>query len=130
MHRNMHTYLHDHLAAACAALELIELLHKHTEDSDVRHVLGWLLLEVKQDEATLQQVTESLSVGSSALKDSAAWVSARFVSLKTNEGEEAFGRFEGLEVLTLVECPATFVPVEMRQTGTLKGLKKLYQVEG
>jgi hypothetical protein len=29
-----------------------------------------------------------------------------------------------------VECPATFVPVEMRQTGMLKGLEKLYQLEG
>ena len=31
---------------------------------------------------------------------------------------------------TEVECPASFVPVEMRQTETMKGLEKLYQLEG
>ena len=29
-----------------------------------------------------------------------------------------------------LECPAPFVPVEMRQTGLMKGLENLYQLEG
>jgi hypothetical protein len=29
-----------------------------------------------------------------------------------------------------LECPASFVPVELIQTGNMKGLKNLYQFEG
>ena len=101
MHRNLDTYLHDHLAAAIGAIELIELLHRRVEEPDVRSVLAWLLLEVKRDEAALQEIAEGLAIGSSTLKTSAAWVSARFVSLKTREAQDAFGSFEGLEVLAL-----------------------------
>jgi hypothetical protein len=47
-------------------------------------------------------------------------------------GDEALtdSDWSGISDGAKLECPARFVPVEMRQTGTMKGLEKLYQLEG
>ncbi|MBB5060214.1 hypothetical protein HDF16_004950 [Granulicella aggregans] len=95
------TYLHDHLAGANAAVEVIALLQKHLEELVLINFLNSLLIEVQQDKLTLETIFLSLGLGPSIIKDGAAWVSSRVVSLKVRGGKTVFGAFEGLEFLSL-----------------------------
>ncbi|MBB5060636.1 hypothetical protein HDF16_005372 [Granulicella aggregans] len=101
MNPDLTTYLHDHLAGANAAIEVIGLLQKHSGEPVLVSFLTSLLIEVQEDKLTLEKLLSSLSLGPSTLKDSAAWVGSQVVSLKVRGGKNAFGAFEGLEFLSL-----------------------------
>lgn len=101
MNSDLATYLHDHLAGANAAVEVIGLLQKHSGEPVLISFLNSLLIEVQDDKLTLEKLLFSLSLAPSAIKDSAAWVSSHVVSLKVRGGRNAFGAFEGLEFLSL-----------------------------
>ena len=101
MNLGLTTYLHDHLAGANAAVEVIGLLQKHSGEPMLVSFLNSLSIEVQEDKQTLEAFLSTLAQGPSTIKDSAAWVSSRLVGFKVREGKRAFGAFEALEFLAL-----------------------------
>lgn len=101
MGSDLATYLQDHLAGANAAVEVIALLHKHSEEPVLTELLVWLASEVQEDRETLERLAIDVAAGPSTIKDSAAWIGARMVSLKIEARKSSFGAFEGLEFLCL-----------------------------
>ena len=101
MNPDLTTYLHDHLAGANAALEVIGLLKGHSDEPVLMSFLSSLLIEVQEDKQTLEGLLSTLAQGPSTIKDSAAWVSSQLFSIKVGGGKSAFGAFEALEFLAL-----------------------------
>jgi hypothetical protein len=101
MNPDLTTYLHDHLAGANAAVEVIGLLQKHLGEPMRVSFLNSLSIEVQEDKQTLEAFLSTLAQRPSTIKDSAAWVSSRLVGFKVREGKRAFGAFEALEFLAL-----------------------------
>ena len=101
MQSDLSTYLQDHIAGANAATEVIALLREHSGEFALTNLLSWLGPEVQQDKRTLEEFAKSVAYGSSSVKDTAAWMGARLVSLKTHAGRSPFGAFEALEFLSL-----------------------------
>jgi hypothetical protein len=101
MNQNLGTYLHDYLAGAGMAIDLIQSLnHKHLQETD-KIFLDRLFSEVTEDRDTLQRFANEAGYGVSSVKNSGAALAAKLVSLKLRAGEDAFGRFESLEFLAL-----------------------------
>jgi len=95
-------YLHDHLAGAVVAINLIEALRDQHAGEPLGEFAAQLLGEVEADRAVLQEIAERVGSGSSAVKDAAAWLSEKVSRLKL--GREAggeLGTFEALEALAL-----------------------------
>jgi hypothetical protein len=101
MSEGLSTYLQDHIAGAEAAIEVIDLLNRHSNEPVLTQLLSALFLEVQEDKVTLERITNSLTIKASVLKNTSARLGARLVSLKANTGASPFGAFEGLEFLSL-----------------------------
>ena len=52
------TYLHDHLAGAAYAIDLVEFMHDQHKGNDLGEFAAWLLVEIKADREVLRQLTE------------------------------------------------------------------------
>jgi hypothetical protein len=102
MSTSLETYLHDHLAAANMASDVLErLLKSRAEDESSRPFLEHLLVELNEDKRALQQLANELARGTSTIKDAAGWVGAKAVIAKVNSGKDIFGLFEVLEFLAV-----------------------------
>jgi len=101
LNSDLEIYIEDHLAGAGAAVEVIGLLLKQPKEPVLTNLLRALLVEIQEDKSTLERLAASMGMGSSAVKDSAAWMGARVVALKTRAGKSPFGAFEALEFLCL-----------------------------
>jgi len=101
MSSSLATYIQDHLAGANAAIEIIGVLQKRSEELPTSQLLAWLAAEVQQDKETLEKLARNMGIVSSTVKDSAAWVGTRIVNLKIGAGELPFGAFEAREFLCL-----------------------------
>ena len=73
MNESLGTYLHDHIAGADAAVKVIDLLNSHSKEPALTQLLSALLLEVREDKATLEKIAASLSIKPSVLKNTSAW---------------------------------------------------------
>ncbi|MGI4828983.1 MAG: hypothetical protein ACRYFU_12445 [Janthinobacterium lividum] len=99
---NLHTYLHDHLAGADLAVELLESLLNNRQDEVTGVLAAGILTEVKQDRDTLRCLAESIESGSNVAKGMAAWVSEKAMRVKLNpKSGESFDTFQALEFLAL-----------------------------
>jgi hypothetical protein len=101
-HEALTTYLHDHLAGARAAVDLLESLRDQHRGQPVGHFAAEILADVRADQAVLQALAERAGSGPSSLKEAAAWITARLARLKlgaTLAGD--LGVFEALETLAL-----------------------------
>lgn len=101
MVRNLATYLHDHLAGANMAVDLIQTLLENQANEEVRNFLNGLLLDVVEDREALQKIASKMGYGASLVKDSAAHLAAKAVGLKLGAGRDEFGLFESFEFLAL-----------------------------
>ena len=97
------TYLHDHLAGAAAAIDLLEALRDEYQGEPLGSFAAGLLADIVEDEAVLRRrVTESTGASRGALKQAAAWLgekASRAKFQRQTAGE--FGTFQALEVLAL-----------------------------
>jgi hypothetical protein len=96
------TYLHDHLAGASAALDLIEALRDQHAGEPLGEFAAALHSEVSADRALVESLAERVGSSSSGLKEIAAWVTEKATRLKLSRkvaGE--LGTFEALEGLAL-----------------------------
>jgi hypothetical protein len=100
----LETYLNDHLAAAAAAVDLVERTRAANEGTPLDPFLENLGREIEADRETLQQVMERLGVGRSAPKQVAGKVTETLSRLRLSPrvtGSAAVTRLMELETLSL-----------------------------
>ena len=102
MKADLATYLHDHLAGADLAVELLERLAKVETDPLTAALAASILVEVTQDRETLQRFAAEVGTGSASVKAAAALLIEKALRLKLRVDEDdPFGRFETLELVAL-----------------------------
>lgn len=95
-------YLHDHLAGASLAIDLLDSMQKEHAGKPLGEFAGSLLVEIEADREVLRVLAERIGAGSSALKDLGAWMSEKVSRIKL--GDQSGGdltTFEALEFLML-----------------------------
>jgi hypothetical protein len=96
------TYLHDHLAGAVVAINLLEALHDQHGGEPLGQFAAELLVEVEADRAVLQRLAERVGAGPSGLKEATAWLGEKVSRLKLRRrAAGGLGTFEALEALAL-----------------------------
>lgn len=96
------TYLHDHLAGADMAIDLLQAMRERQKDRSLSQLAEHVLAEVKEDRDTLQHLADTIGSGSNVLKEVTAWLSEKASRVKLGEGAAGeFGTFEALEFLAL-----------------------------
>jgi hypothetical protein len=96
------TYLHDHLAGAKVAVDLLEAMRDRLKNDPLSDFAAHLLTDVQADRDTLQRLAEKVGSRSNALKELTGWLAEKVTRLKLGQGSgEAFGTFEALEFLAL-----------------------------
>jgi hypothetical protein len=89
------TYLHDHLAGASGATELLEALSDHHTTAPFGAFADSLLTEIQEDRAILESLAEGLGGGGKVLKEAAAWVGHKGSHLKLGHlAKSKLGTFE------------------------------------
>jgi hypothetical protein len=96
------TYIHDHLAGAVTAIDLLEAMR----DRHVGHPLGrfaaQLLAEIEADHKVLQGLAARLGAGPNVLKGATAWLGEKVSRFKLGRRAAGdLGTFQSLEVLAL-----------------------------
>jgi hypothetical protein len=95
-------YLHDHLAGADFAIDLLQAMKERQQDQPLGQFAGQLLIEVTQDRDTLQHLADGVGSGSNVLKEFTAWLGEKASRIKLGAGAAGeFGTFEALEFLAL-----------------------------
>lgn len=94
------TYLHDHLAGAKFAVNLLDDLSQQDFDIEVAKSAGRLRPEIESDRMTLETFVNQLGGHSSAIKDAAGWVAQKAGRMKLDINDP-LGLFEAVEVLAL-----------------------------
>jgi hypothetical protein len=96
------TYLHDHLAGAAHAIDLLESMRRQHMDEPLGRFAARLLVEIEADRAVLRELAERTGVGSSGLKELAAWLGEKVSRIKLRDHEAGdFGTSQALEFLEL-----------------------------
>jgi hypothetical protein len=102
MENPLATYLHDHLAGAAHAIDLVRHLREQYAADSLGQFASGLLVDIEADRATLQGLADRVGGGSSGLKEMAAWLTEKMSWLKLNHGKAyGLGTFEALEFLQL-----------------------------
>lgn len=96
------TYLHDHLAGAKHAIELIQDMRDEFKGQPLGTFAASILAEIEADRDTLAQLAERVGSGSRHVKEAAAWLSEKVARLKMGpDPNDRLGTFEALEFLEL-----------------------------
>jgi hypothetical protein len=96
------TYLHDHLAGAVHAVEMLEAMQKRHQGEPIGAFAGGLLAEIEADRSVLRDLAERTGTGSSGVKELGAWITEKMSRSKLSDQEAiSFGTFEALEFLVL-----------------------------
>jgi hypothetical protein len=102
MSDSLGTYLHDHMAGALHAVNLLEVLRDRYDGQELGSFASGLLVEIKADRETLREIADRVGVGASELKELAAWMAEKMGRLKMRRDEgNGLGTFEALEFLEL-----------------------------
>jgi hypothetical protein len=102
MRDQLATYLHDHLAGAMHASELVGAIRDEYAGRPLGDFAAGLLQEIEVDRSVLRSLAERAGVGSNSLKESTAWLGEKISRLKLRRGgENGLGLLESLEFLTL-----------------------------
>jgi hypothetical protein len=100
-------YLNDHFAGSVAGVALARRCLSNNERSELGTFLRGLVVEITDDQATLSQLMDELSIPRSRPKIAAAWTAERIGRLKLN------GRVTGYSPLSrLVELEGLSVGIE------------------
>jgi len=102
MHDPLVTYLHDHLAGANFAVELLQRL----SDAYPRHETGLfaaeILVDVEADREILKEIIQRVGTSPLELKDVMAWLGEKASRPKFSDTQpDGLGPFEALETLAL-----------------------------
>ena len=95
------TYLHDHLAGARAALDLLGFLRDDATEPEVQALAAELEQEIGEERRTLEAIAERMG-GTNPLKAAAAWLGEKVSRLKLGgTGDGGLSLFEAVEALAL-----------------------------
>jgi hypothetical protein len=95
-------YLHDHLAGAGCALDLVESLKENYRGQELGEFAAQLQLEITADKEILHKLASEFGPTSDLMKDSAAWLAEKLSRFKLAHSESSgLGLFEALEFLEL-----------------------------
>lgn len=95
-------YLQDHLAGSAAAVEILRGLRDEHEGQPLGRFASDILSEVERDRAVLETIIERVGGGTSPLKETTAWLSAKLSRFKLGrELSDELGVLEALEVVAL-----------------------------
>jgi hypothetical protein len=96
------TYLHDHLAGAGFAIDLLQAMKERQIEKPDSGFVEPLLARVEEDRNTLQQLADRIGSGPNVLKEFTAWIGEKASRVKLGTGLASdFGEFEALEFLAL-----------------------------
>ena len=94
-------YVHDHLAGAAFAIDLLETLRDQHRGETVGNFAAAMLIEVETDRTVLKRLADRVGSGSSPIKEAAAWLSEKVSRLKLGGDNDGLATFEALEFLAL-----------------------------
>jgi hypothetical protein len=96
------TYLHDHLAGAAHAINLVEFMRERYEGGELGQFAAWLLVEIESDRTVLRQLAERAGAGGRTVKELAGWLGEKVSRLKLrHDDNDGLGLFEALEFLEI-----------------------------
>jgi hypothetical protein len=101
MSNTLITYLHDHLAGARFAINLIESLRGEQQHADIRRLADELLYEIEEDRQVLEHLADKIGKPQNTLKEGAAWLAQKASLWKLGNDGSSLGTFEALETLSL-----------------------------
>jgi hypothetical protein len=102
MNNPLATYLHDHLAGATHAIEIVETIREQYAGGPLGTFAAVLVDEIKADQTVLQEIASRVGSGSSGFKEMSAWLAEKIARLKLSRGAaNSLGTFEALEFLEL-----------------------------
>lgn len=93
------TYLHDHLAGANFAIELLESLRTKADSGELAQLASELLPDIEEDRDTLKRLVDDVGTRGHLLKEAISWFGEKVSEWKFSNNE--LGYFESLEVLAL-----------------------------
>jgi hypothetical protein len=73
------TYLHDHLAGAVHAIEILKTMRDRQDNTPLGDFAAKLLVEVEADRETLSNLAGRIGSGSNTMKEMATWLAERVV---------------------------------------------------
>jgi hypothetical protein len=97
-------YLNDHLTGSAGGVELSDRLRENNEGTPFGGVLNEMVLEIKEDRATLENLMDRLGIDKSAGKQSGGRGLDRLAKLRTNRvlaRNPELGRLLDIEALQL-----------------------------
>lgn len=95
-------YLHDHLAGANFAVEMLEHLQQRHSGHETGAFAGAILAEVQEDRRVLQDIIERVGTSHFDTKDALAWLSEKASRVKLSDDQpDGLSTFEALEMLDL-----------------------------
>jgi hypothetical protein len=96
------TYLHDHLAGAAYAIDLLEFMRDQHEDDGLGRFAANTLAEVEQDRDTLRNIAERVGHSGRTLKETASWLGEKISRIKLGHDDgNGLATFEALEFLEI-----------------------------
>jgi len=99
---DLSVYLHDHLAGANFAIELLQKLESEFSTHETGIVAGALLSVVREDRQTLESVIGEVGKATFDIKDALGWLAERVSRIKLRHDEPlGIGAFEAFEVIAL-----------------------------
>jgi hypothetical protein len=95
-------YLHDHLAGAAYALDLVGSMRDNFRGQELGEFAAMLFAEIAADKEVLHSLASRLGPSSDVLKDTVAWLTEKVSRFKlAHDDPTGLGLFEALEFLTL-----------------------------
>jgi hypothetical protein len=96
------TYLHDHLAGAAYAIDLLGFMRDQHEEDDLGHFAAHILAEIEQDRDTLRHMAECVGESGRTLKETASWLGEKLSRIKLgHDAGNGLATFEALEFLEI-----------------------------
>jgi translation elongation factor EF-Ts len=102
MSDSLRTYIHDHLAGAASALDLLDSLRDHYKAKPLGDFATRLHSEIASEKKVLHGIAEQFGTTSNLMKDTAAWIGEKASRVKFDLSDATgLGTFEALEFLRL-----------------------------
>jgi hypothetical protein len=96
------TYIHDHLAGAAGAIDMLTRLRDDHDGDRLSRFAGGLLADIEDDRAVLRDLADRTGGRQNLAKESGAWLAAKASKLKIGRSAAGdFGSMQALEVLGL-----------------------------
>jgi hypothetical protein len=98
---NLRTYLHDHVAGAQHAVQLLEALKEAHAGAPIGQFADTLLGHISEDLMVLKRIAGTIGADNFQMKELAGWLADKFSRLKLAPLAKPFHTFEALEFLSL-----------------------------